>query len=89
MRNFFFVLVVEEHVLTAAMELFGMSTLGDEPSNTKLFLVGSASLDSVQRRKVLIMAANEIVSKFVNLFSQHLKAKKMTMHMLMEKRSSA
>jgi len=80
--------VVEAHVLTAAMELFGMSTLEDEPSNTKLFPAASVSLDSVQRRKVLIMAANENVSKFVNLFTQHPKAK-MTVYMLMEKRSSA
>lgn len=63
----FFDLVVESHILSAAMTLFNMKSVDAEPQNPTYFPPGSIDLDSLQRRKLLLLASDEIVSKFVDL----------------------
>ena len=62
----FFTLVTEGHILCAAMEVFGMRSLNDQPSTTYI-PDGSSQLDPLQRRSILITAVRAIVDKFVNL----------------------
>ena len=52
----FFLLVVEAHILSAAMQVFDMSTLDSIPSNTELFPKEATDLNSVQRRNVCLVA---------------------------------
>lgn len=63
----FFLLVVEAHILVAAMQVFGMSSLDSTPSNTTLFPVKASGLDSLQRRKVLMLAIKEIIDQFIDM----------------------
>lgn len=49
------------------MKLFGMNSLADEPSSTKHFPDGSSELTSKQRWKVLTLAIEELLSKFVDI----------------------
>ena len=62
----FFQLVVEAHVLTAAMQLFGMTSVNDTPSST-FFPEGSSRLDSLQRRRILMNGLHELTKQFVDL----------------------
>lgn len=62
----FFLLVVEAHILSAAMTVFGMKCLEDEPSK-QLFPEASSELDRVQRMKVMMLAVSEVLDKFVDL----------------------
>lgn len=57
----FFLVVVEAHVLAAAMTMFGMKALDDQPSQTR-FLPGSSDLNRLQRRKILLLSAHDIVN---------------------------
>ena len=62
----FMITVTDAHVLACAMELFEMDTLTDVPSN-KFFPDGSSELDSLQRRDILLLAAEHLVEKYVDL----------------------
>ena len=62
----FFTLVTESHILYAAMEVFGMRSLNDQPSTTYI-TDGSSQLDPLQCRSVLITAVRAIVDKYFNL----------------------
>ena len=59
-------LVTEAHILTAAMEVFGMSSLDDQPSRNN-FPEGSVDLTPFQRRDVLLNAIQKILDTFVEL----------------------
>jgi len=59
----FFLLVVETHILAAAMQLFGMSSLEDKPS-VQFFPEGSSELNAQQRRQLLMLALRELTKKF-------------------------
>jgi len=61
----FFLLVVETHILAAAMQLFGMSSLEDKPS-VQFFPEGSSELNAQQRRQLLMLALKELTKKFVD-----------------------
>ena len=63
----FFTLVVESHIVSAAMTIFNMKTVDDEPHNQTYFPLGSCDLNSLQQRNLLLLACNEIVSRFVDL----------------------
>lgn len=60
----FFDLFVESHIVSAAMTLFNMKSIDDEPDSTH-FPPGSVDLDSLQRGKLLLLTCDEIVSKFM------------------------
>ncbi len=62
----FFLLVVAVHILTAAMQVFGMSSLEDRPS-VQLFPANFCELSPVQRRQLLLLGIQEIVKKFVDV----------------------
>ena len=62
----FFLLVVETHVVAAAMQLFEMSSLDDTPCTT-LFPDGCADLTSLERRRLLMVALRELVEHFVDI----------------------
>ena len=51
----FFLLVVEAHILYAAMDTFGMTSIDEVPSNTDFFPEEATTLDSIQRRNVLLL----------------------------------
>lgn len=61
----FFVLVVEAHILSAAMTVFGMATVKDEPEKT-FFPEGASKLDTLARRNITILAVNEVLAKFAD-----------------------
>ena len=65
----FMITVTDAHVLACAMELFEMDTLTDVPSN-KFFPDGSSELDSLQWRDILLLAAEHLVKKYVDLSIQ-------------------
>ncbi len=62
----FFLLVVEVHILTAAMTVFGMRSVDDQPSSV-FFPEGSSELDTLQRRNILMLAVRKVVGKVVDL----------------------
>ncbi len=62
----FFLLGGEAHILTAAKQVFGMSSQEDRPS-VQLFPENSCELSPVQRRQVLLLGTQEIVNKFVDV----------------------
>lgn len=62
----FFLLVVEAHIVSAAMTLFGMASLDDDPCET-YFPSGVSELDTLQRSKVIQMAVNDVIDKFVDI----------------------
>lgn len=62
----FIVLVTESHILSAAKTLFGMDNLADTPSEI-YFPKQSSQLDSGQRQKLLLLAAKQLVDKFVDI----------------------
>ena len=63
----FFLLVVEAHILYAAMDTFEMTSIDDVPSNTDFFPEEATNLDSIQRRNVLLLGVKALLSKFVDL----------------------
>ena len=50
----FFALVVESHIISAAMTIFNMKSIDDEPQYQNYFPPKSCDLDSLQRRNILI-----------------------------------
>ena len=62
----FFLLVVEAHILAAAMQMFRMESLDDTPSE-EFFPNESLQRDSVQRRRTLIDALHKLYNRFVDL----------------------
>ena len=70
----FFLLVVEAHILAAAMQMFRMESLDDTPSE-EFFPNESLQRDSVQQRRTLIDALHKLSNRFVDLkllFKEHL-----------------
>ena len=59
-------LVVEAHILAAAMQTFGMASLEDTCSE-ELFSKESTQKGSVQRRTILINALSKLASQCVDL----------------------
>lgn len=62
----FFVLVVEGHIVTAAMTVFDMSSEKDRPSK-EVFPEESGSLNKEQRYEVLRLAVDKILDRYVDL----------------------
>lgn len=67
----FFLLVVETHVLAAAMHLIQMTSLDDTPTST-YFPIGSEDLGSLERRRILmkalkVMLVSVVVCQYVDL----------------------
>ncbi len=72
----FMITVTDAHVLVCAMELSEMESLTDIPSK-KFFPDGSSELlDSVQQRNILLLAAEQLVEKYVDLSISEEKPKK-------------
>jgi hypothetical protein len=71
----FMITITDAHVLACAMELFEMDSLTDIPSK-KFFPDGSSELDSVQQRNILLLAAEQLVEKCVDLSISEEKPKK-------------
>ena len=71
----FFDLVVEAHIVSAAMTIFDMKSIDDQAHNATFFPPGSSELDTVQRGNLLLLATKEIVSRFVDLSSCECKKK--------------
>jgi len=67
----FFLMVVEAHILSAAMKVFEMKSVEDTPVR-RLFPDGSSDLDSLQRRNIMILAIDEVLKKFVD-FNYNMK----------------
>ena len=68
----YFLLVTEAHIVTAAMTLFQMDLLEDEP-HSLCFPEGCAELPNSDRRTVFLHAARKLLTKFVDLsFCQQL-----------------
>ena len=63
----FFLLVVKAHIVCAAMTLFGMTTVDNEPAVSDIFPSGCQELQPEQRRNILVMAAQRIVDKYINI----------------------
>ena len=61
----FFLVVVEAHVLAAAMHLFRMISLEDTPSER--FFPTECQMDSLQQHKVLMIALHTLIKQFVHL----------------------
>ena len=62
----FFYLVVQAHILAAAMHTFDMKSLDDTPCE-KYFPSGCTQMDSLQRRRVLLDATKSVYTSFVDL----------------------
>lgn len=62
----FFLLVVEGHLISAALTLFGMETLEDKPS-VKFFPTSSASLPPTERAQILRIACSQFVKSYVDM----------------------
>ena len=62
----FFLLVVEAHILAAAMQMFRMESLDDTPSE-EFFPNESLQRNSVQRRRTLSDALYKLSNQFVDL----------------------
>ena len=60
----FFLLVVEAHILCAAMTVFHMSALDDIPS---VFPESASALNSNERCCVLLEAIQQVVARFVHV----------------------
>ena len=59
-------LVVEAHILTAAMQIFEMSSIDDTPSE-ELFPASSLQEDSLRQCTILMDALSEFTRHFVDL----------------------
>ena len=73
----FFLLVVEAHILYAAMDTFGMTSIDDVPSNTDFFPEEATNLDSIQRRNVLLLVSRLYYQNLSTSPSQSLPQKQM------------
>lgn len=62
----FFLLVVEAHIVSAILKCFEMSSLDDTPCKS-WFPEGSASLNPLERRNVMMLAVHTVVEKFVDI----------------------
>ena len=62
----FFLLVVEAHIVSAALKCFDMSTVDDSPCKS-LFPEGSSDLEDKQRRNVMMLAVSRVVDKLVDV----------------------
>lgn len=62
----FFLLATEAHILSAAMTTFEMSSATDIPSKS-FFPDESSQLSSLERRKLLLQATEQVVDKFVDV----------------------
>ncbi len=62
----FFQLVLEVHILSAAMEVFGMTSIEDEPSSP-LFPPGSAGRSPQARKDIFLQGIREVVDRFVDV----------------------
>ena len=62
----FFLHVVEAHILSACMTVFGMSSVDDTPSS-HLFPEDSAELDPIKRREILLLAVLKMMDSFIDL----------------------
>lgn len=63
----FFTLVVEAHIVAAALATFKMSSVDDEPDCSTLFPEGCSELNSMQRRNVLLLAVGKVLDNFVDM----------------------
>ena len=66
-----FMTVVESHILCAAMDVFQMSTLNDNPTSV-FFPEGSKELEPCQQLDVLLRAVREIVDRHVDISFAHI-----------------
>lgn len=62
-----FVLVVEFHILVAAMTVFQTPLLVDQPDNNALFPEDSSHLEPLQWCNILLLAAVQVLNKHVIL----------------------
>ena len=62
----FAITVVEAHIVSAAMVIFDMKTADDRPCE-KFFPTGCEKLDTVQRKKIFMLAIDELVKNYVNI----------------------
>ena len=62
----FAITVVEAHIVSAAMVVFDMKTADDRPCE-KFFPTGCEKLDTVQRKKIFMLAIDELVKNYVNI----------------------
>ena len=63
----FFLVVVEAHIQSAAMAMFGMSATEGAPTNRQHFPLGAEKLAPSERKQILLMAAGALVDKYVDL----------------------
>lgn len=63
----FFLLVVEAHILSSAMMMFGVAGIDCEPTSRQYFPVDSQKLAAPERKQVLLMASGALVDKYVDL----------------------
>lgn len=63
----FFLMVVEAHVLSAAMALFEMSSSDSAPTNRHCFPLGSERLSPSEQKLIMLMAAGSLIDKHVDL----------------------
>ena len=68
----FFNLVITSHILAAAMEILGMETLEDDPSEC-LFPPNIGTLSSTERKEVLQQVVSVIVNSYVDINPSVLK----------------
>ena len=64
----FLLTVVEAYIVVAAMEVLEMKATSDTPSKV-FFPDGCQKLDTLQKKKILLMACTAIVEKFVEISS--------------------
>ena len=69
----FLEVVVEAHILSASMSIFGMHTVDDKPSET-FFPDGVFKLNTLQQHRVLLLATRTVVEKFVDLKHEEKKS---------------
>ena len=62
----FFELVVEAHIVAAAMLMFEMSSIDDHPC-TALFPQGSERMSKQQRKSILLSAVKKVVTDLVDV----------------------
>ncbi len=62
----FFILVVEGHIISAALTLFEMKSIEVKPSE-KFFPEKSTNLAPTERRNMLLMACMEVVRSYVDV----------------------
>lgn len=59
-------IITRGHILAAALEHFGMSSVDDIPQSTKVD-INTWSLEDEERRKILLEVSMDIVNKYVDL----------------------